>query len=106
MMLEMTKGFYTRLWLAGKIKVYAKNIALHCYKTKTAIRCDSYPTPRRILPPPVWVCVNVDAALFPNGNRMGWGVVIRDHAGVVKLSASIVIDGITSPVYHLAMLSS
>jgi ribonuclease HI len=39
----------------------------------------------------------VDAALFPDGSRMGWGAVIRDHTGVVKLSASEGIDCITSP---------
>jgi ribonuclease HI len=30
----------------------------------------------------------VDAALFPNENRMGWGAVIRDHLGNFVLAAS------------------
>jgi hypothetical protein len=73
---EMTKGFYMRLWLTEKIKAHAKNIVLHCQKPKTATRCDSYPTPCWILPSAGWVCANVDAALFPDGSRMGWGAEI------------------------------
>lgn len=43
------------------------------------------------------VCVNVDAAIFSGDNRLGLGVLIRDHAGSVKLTCSEGITGITSP---------
>ena len=83
--------------VAGKIKAYVDNIIQYCYTAKSATRCDSSPTPRWIPPPVGSVCVNVDAALFPNDNRIGWGVIIRDHNGVFKLSCSESIDGLTSP---------
>jgi hypothetical protein len=39
-------------------------------------------------PPPGWVCIIVDAALFPNDRRMGCGAVLRDHRGGFILSIS------------------
>jgi ribonuclease HI len=43
------------------------------------------------------LCVNVDAAIFKQENRMGWGAVVRDHAGGLKLACNESINGILSP---------
>jgi hypothetical protein len=83
--------------VACKVNVYTDNIVLHCYKTKSGNRCDSSISPRWIPPPPSMVCVNVDAALFPADKRMGWGAVVRDHHGTLKLTATEGIDGISTP---------
>jgi hypothetical protein len=83
--------------VAVKIKVYTDNIVLHCYKNDSGNRCDSSACPRWIPPPPGLVCVNVDAALFTDDNRMGWGAVGRDHRGTLKFSVSEGITCISSP---------
>jgi hypothetical protein len=97
------KGLLHPVRVAGTIKAYIDNIVTFCYKSKTAKRCDSSLVPRWIPPPPGLVCVNVDAAVFSGDNRMGWGAVIRDNNGVLKLSVAEGIDGITSPELAEAM---
>ena len=82
--------------LVGKIKAYVDNIIQFCYKPKSAKRCDSS-EPHWTPPPTGKVCVNVDAAIFPAEHRMGWGAVIRDHLGALKLACSEGLAGITSP---------
>jgi hypothetical protein len=97
------KGLLHPVRVAGTIKAYIDNIVTFCYKSKTAKRCDSSLVPHWIPPPPGLVCVNVDAAVFSGDNRMGWGAVIRDNNGVLKLSVAEGIDGITSPELAEAM---
>jgi hypothetical protein len=53
-------------------------------------------TPRWEPPPEGWCCLNVDAALFPGENRMGWRAVLRDHTGKF-LSCSEGMQGLHVP---------
>jgi ribonuclease HI len=55
------------------------------------------PKTRWTAPPPGWVCVNVDAALFPAEQRMGWGAVFRNHDGAFVLSCSEGLNGFPAP---------
>jgi ribonuclease HI len=41
--------------------------------------------------------VNVDAAIFKEDNRYGWGMVVCNHAGSVKLTCSEGVSGMVSP---------
>jgi ribonuclease HI len=41
--------------------------------------------------------VNVDAAIFKDENRFGWGAVVRDHLGSVKLTCNEGTGGMVSP---------
>ena len=60
-------------------------------------RCDSI-KPKLWSPPPGgWVMVNVDAAIFQKANRMGLGIVVRDHRGEVLAACRQGIDMITNP---------
>jgi ribonuclease HI len=83
--------------VAGKIKAYVNNIIQFCYKSPSAKRCDPSSVPRWVPPPVGQVCVNVDAAIFAADHRMGWGAVVRDHSGLLKLACSEGIPGIVSP---------
>ncbi|KAM0846858.1 hypothetical protein ACQ4PT_055376 [Festuca glaucescens] len=55
------------------------------------------PPPKWKPPPELVVCVNVDAALFPPEQRMGWGAVFRNHAGEFLLSCSEGLHGLPPP---------
>ena len=53
---------------------------------------------QRWSPPPAGViCVNVDAALFPAEQRMGWGAVLRDHNGGFIMCAREGLPGFPAP---------
>jgi ribonuclease HI len=41
--------------------------------------------------------MNVNAALFPDDHRMGWGAVLRDHNGAFILSVSEGVPGFPTP---------
>jgi hypothetical protein len=86
------------LRVAAKIIPYVDMIMRHCYKDKPAIRCDSRSyAPSWIPPREGFVCMNVDAALFPDDHRMGWGAVLRDHNGAFILSVSEGLPGFPTP---------
>jgi hypothetical protein len=67
--------------LAMKIKAYVDILVQFCFKSKSAIRREVVASVPRWSSPNS-VCMNMDAALFPDERRMGWGVVLRDHTGV------------------------
>jgi hypothetical protein len=76
---------------------YVDMIVLHCYKSTSVNRRETW-VPCKWSPPlPGVVLVNVDAALFDNLQRMASGVVICDHNGVCLLAASEPLPNYTSP---------
>jgi hypothetical protein len=89
---------------AMKIKAYIDMILQHLYKTGTDQRCETKISSIKWSPPPVGiVSVNVDATIFSASNRMGSGVVIRDHNGACLATCSEHFEGITSPELAEAM---
>jgi ribonuclease HI len=90
------KGMLQVVRITDKIKVYTDSIILHCYKKRSATRCE--PSSVRWIPPPAdTICVNVDAAIFAEEQRMGWGAVFRDHEGSFLLAASEGLSGSPCP---------
>ena len=88
--------------VAGTITAYVENIILHCYKNLATKRCE--PLSPSWTPPPVdQVCVDVDAEIFQNDHRMGWGAVVRDHTGSCVLACNGGAHGILSPELAEAM---
>jgi hypothetical protein len=83
--------------LVGKISAYVENIVQFCFKPSPERRCDSSSKSHWTPPPEGRVCVNVDASFFHTEQRMGWGAVIRDHTGALKLACHEGIDGVYSP---------
>jgi hypothetical protein len=77
------------LRVASKILAYVEMISTYlCKPAKPVKNRIGQLSERWTPPPPGWICINVDAALFPNDLRMGCGVVLRDHHGGFILSAS------------------
>jgi hypothetical protein len=91
------------LRVASKVVAYVEMIMNSCFKTNvpnsaSATRdATNTMVPRWIPPPAGWICVNVDAALFPAERRMGWGAVFRDHKGAFILSCSEGFTGFPTP---------
>jgi ribonuclease HI len=75
--------------VALKIKAYVDMLIQFCFKTKPAKQRETTSSAPRWSPPPAGlVCINVDAALFPNEHRIGWDAVLRDHTGAFISSCS------------------
>jgi ribonuclease HI len=73
-------------------------ILTHMGKGSIEAKVRLAPPQARWMPPPEGViCINVDAALFPDERRMGCGAVLRDHAGNFILSVSEGLGGLPSP---------
>jgi hypothetical protein len=83
--------------VAGKNLAYIENIVKFCYKPSPENRRDSSSKPRWSSPPVGKVCVNVDAAIFSQEPRMGWGAVVRDHEGSMLFACHEGIAGVFSP---------
>jgi hypothetical protein len=47
------------------------------------------------------VCMNVDAALFPNEHHIGWGAVLHDRTRAFILSCSEGLSGLSD--FHSAL---
>jgi hypothetical protein len=83
--------------LVEKILAYVNMVMLHMYDPVSSNRCDSV-KPKYWSPPPEgWVMVNVDATIFQKANRMGLGIVVRDHKGEVLAARRQGINMITNP---------
>ena len=91
------KGHLAPVRLAAKIKGYVDNIVEVCYDRALHRRGEPEMRSRWTPPPRDSVCVNVDAAVFSADQRMGMGMVIRDHYGVVKLIGNEGISGTYEP---------
>ena len=84
--------------LSEQIKAYTTMIELHLSKAVSVHRRDSIPaTPKWSPPPEGTVLINVDAALFKSSERMGAGVVIRNHRGDCLAACSELLHAVTSP---------
>jgi ribonuclease HI len=83
--------------LSEQIKAYVNMIELHLYPTATSHRRDPLTVPKWSLPPKGSVFINVDAALFKNPERMGAGVVIRNHKGHCLAARSEVLLAVATP---------
>jgi hypothetical protein len=81
-----------------KLLVYVEMILKFMFKNKvpSTSRVETV-VPRWNPPPAGWICVNVDAALFPAERRMGWAAVFRDHCGAFILSCSEGLTGFPTP---------
>jgi ribonuclease HI len=73
-------------------------IEFHLSKPIANHRCVSKSSPPKWSPPPEGtVLINVDAALFKSSNRMGAGVVIRNHRGECLVACSELLLGVKMP---------
>jgi len=80
-----------------RIIAYGDMVMLHYYQSFTSNRCEST-SPNHWTPPPEgWIMVNVDAAIFERENRMGLGLVVRNHNGDFLAALTQGIDKITNP---------
>jgi hypothetical protein len=81
-----------------KAKAYIEMILNNLYKPAPANRCESSSSRAKWIPPPEGtVLVNVDAALFTTSDRMGAGVVIRDHDGMFIAACGERYDNVVAP---------
>ena len=70
--------------MVGKIKAYVEFIIMHSFSSTTSIRRETLKSNQKWSPPPDGsVLINVDAAIFSQSARAGFGVVICDHRGRV-----------------------
>uniref|UniRef100_A0A8I6Y3E3 Reverse transcriptase domain-containing protein n=1 Tax=Hordeum vulgare subsp. vulgare TaxID=112509 RepID=A0A8I6Y3E3_HORVV len=75
--------------MVARVLAYVQMIVQHLWPNSSNQPLSTVNTPHRWpLPPMGYVCVNVDAALFPDTRRMGCGVVLRDHSGSFIMSVS------------------
>jgi ribonuclease HI len=89
--------------VSTKIVAYVEMIILHCFKAKPSIRRESKDLAKWTPPPPGFMIVNVDAALFPDLNRMSMGAIFRDHRGSCVISMSEPLQGFSTPEMAEAM---
>jgi ribonuclease HI len=84
--------------VVSKILAYVQMILTHLVPPPAAPKVRGGAVPPRWSPPPEgFTCINVDAALFPQENRMGCGIVLRNHDGDFILSVSEGLAGLPSP---------
>jgi ribonuclease HI len=89
--------------VCAKTLAYVDMIIHHCFKQQPGNRRESSTQLRWSPPPPGEVLVNTDAALFDDRRSMAMGMVIRDNSGVCLASASLPLQGYTSPEMAEAM---
>jgi hypothetical protein len=68
-------------FVVEKIMAYVEMVLQHMLYTHNPNRRDSSKLKRWSPPSRGWVMVNVDVAVFKEANRMGLGIVVRDHNG-------------------------
>ena len=81
--------------LVEKILAYVDMVLLHMYDPVVPNRCDSVKPKLWDPPSEGWVMVNVVATIFQKANRMGLGIVVRDHTTEVLAACRQGIDMIT-----------
>lgn len=80
-----------------KVIAYVDMVLLHMYEPVITNRCDSLKPKCWDPPPRGWVMVNVDAPVFHKDNRMGLGLLVRDHRGDFLAACRKGIGRITNP---------
>jgi hypothetical protein len=85
---------------AYKILAYVELIMNFLFKNRSGKQRQAKATRRWVPPPAGQVCVNVDAALFPGENRMGWGAAVCDHTSKLLCACSEGLEGM--PALELA----
>ncbi|KAI4985284.1 hypothetical protein ZWY2020_017914 [Hordeum vulgare] len=77
----------------GKIKTYVEFILLYNFRSTISTRREHQTTIPKWSPSPARsVLVNVDAASFAQTKRIGIGVVIRNHLGLVLAASRRFVD--------------
>lgn len=84
--------------VAMKILAYVDLIRQHCYDPDIQHRRDNICFPDRWSPPsPGTILINFDAAVFPGLQKVGVGIVIRDHRGACLVACSQPLLGTATP---------
>jgi ribonuclease HI len=84
--------------VVGKIKAYVDFILQHSFRLTVPNRRENQASIPKWSPPPAGsVMINLDAAIFPQSNRMGVGVVIRNHLGQVLAASRRFVDHVNNP---------
>lgn len=84
--------------VVGKIKAYVDFISLHSFGLTFSIRRENQKSMSKWSPSPAEsVFINVDAAIFSHTERMGIGVVIRNHLGLVLAASRRFVDHVDNP---------
>jgi hypothetical protein len=92
--------------VASKVIAYVEMIIKYLYRLTVSARASvSAVRPRWIPSPEGMICINVDAALFPEDHRMGGGIVLRDHMGRFILSVSEGFNVFPAPELAEAMVA-
>ena len=84
--------------VAGKIKAYIDFILLNNFRLKQSTRRESQTSVQKWSAPPEGsVLINVDVAIFSQSSRMGVGIVIRSHLGLVLATKRRYVDQVVNP---------
>jgi ribonuclease HI len=84
--------------VAGKIKAYIDFILLNNFRSTQSTRRENQTSVLKWSPPSEGsMMVNVDAALFSQSQRMGVGIVIRDHLGRLQAARRRYVDQVVTP---------
>jgi ribonuclease HI len=83
--------------VASKVLAYVEMIVSYLFKETKLRDAQVLAMPHWRPPPTGVICVNVDAALFPTEQRMGWGAILRDHNGRFILCVREGLPGLPIP---------
>jgi hypothetical protein len=83
--------------VASKVLAFVEMIVAYLFKETKLRDAQALVTPCWSPPPNGVICVNVDVALFPTEQRMGWGAVLWDHNGHFILCVREGLSGLPVP---------
>jgi hypothetical protein len=86
------------LRVVGKIRAYIEFISLHSVNPSVSNRRETLPSTQKWSPPPEGVLlINVDAAIFSKSGQAGFGVVVRDHRGMLLAASRGALQHVHAP---------